>query len=43
MRTDNSQQTIRKFQHADEAAVVDVWHRSGGYVYLPPDVAGFHP
>jgi len=37
MRTDNSQRTIREFQHADAAAVVDVWHRSGRatYTFLP--------
>jgi GNAT superfamily N-acetyltransferase len=37
MPTDNSQRTIREFQHADEAAVVDVWHRSGRatYTFLP--------
>jgi ribosomal protein S18 acetylase RimI-like enzyme len=33
MRTDNSPRTIREFQHADAADVVDVWHRSGRAVY----------
>src|SRR6516165_2581760 len=37
MSTDYSHQTIRKFQPADEADVVAVWHRSGiaAYTFLP--------
>jgi hypothetical protein len=37
MHTDSSQRTIQEFQHTDEAAVVDVWHRSGRatYTFLP--------
>ena len=37
MRTDHSHRTIREFQPADEADVVEVWHRSGiaAYTFLP--------
>ena len=37
MSTDHSHRTIRKFQPADEADVVAVWHRSGmaAYTFLP--------
>ena len=37
MSTDRQPRTIREFQPADEAAVVEVWHRSGvaAYTYLP--------
>ena len=37
MRTDNAQRTIRTFQPADEADVVEIWHRSGRatYTFLP--------
>jgi ribosomal protein S18 acetylase RimI-like enzyme len=37
MRTDDARRTIRELQHADEADVVDVWHRSGRatYTFLP--------
>ena len=37
MSTDHSHRTIRKFQPADEAAVVAVWHRAGiaAYPFLP--------
>ena len=37
MSTDHSHRTIRKFQPADEADVVEVWHRAGiaAYTFLP--------
>src|SRR5262249_39970392 len=37
MCLDNSQRTIRAFQPADAADVVDVWHRSGraAYPFIP--------
>ena len=37
MNTDYSHRNIRKFQPADEADVVEVWHRSGraAYTFLP--------
>jgi GNAT superfamily N-acetyltransferase len=37
MSTDSSQRTIRKFQPADAAEVVEVWHRAGiaAYTFLP--------
>jgi hypothetical protein len=37
MHTDHFQRTIREFQHADAADVIDVWHRSGRatYTFLP--------
>ena len=37
MSADRQPRTIREFQPADEAAVVEVWHRSGvaAYTYLP--------
>jgi ribosomal protein S18 acetylase RimI-like enzyme len=37
MSTDYSHRTIRKFQPADEADVVAVWHRAGiaAYTFLP--------
>jgi len=37
MSTDHSHRTIRKFQPAHEADVVEVWHRSGraAYTFLP--------
>ena len=37
MSTDHSHRTIRKFQPADEADVVEVWHRAGvaAYSFLP--------
>jgi ribosomal protein S18 acetylase RimI-like enzyme len=37
MSTDHAHRTIRKFQPADEADVVAVWHRAGiaAYTFLP--------
>jgi len=37
MNIDHSHRTIRKFQPADEADVVEVWHRAGtaAYTFLP--------
>jgi ribosomal protein S18 acetylase RimI-like enzyme len=37
MSIDHSHRTIRKFQPADEAGVVEVWHSSGiaAYTFLP--------
>jgi ribosomal protein S18 acetylase RimI-like enzyme len=37
MRTDHARRAIRKFQPADEADVVEIWHRAGkaAYTFLP--------